>query len=547
MKFRLVILLFMILSSGLMYADTLAYYTFEEGSNGAGATGTSPTTSGWVLSTTGTNAGTTTVASGYPAYINNVAFRSMGKLSMKFGAKNNAVVFGNASVFQWSEDSNKTLEFYIRRDGNGPDGSSAEFIFSKNYTSSGGWQILFDRTTRTIKFQIQTQVLQSVTVFNDLVWHHVAIRHVANSGTYELFVDYVKEAEVTGFTSGSVTSTEFLLGRGYGWQNQRVFNGAIDDIRFSDQALEPEDFVIRHITQAYTPQPVNGAQNVVKTTELTWTPGDFAQTHKLYLGTDADAVQNATEISDEYMGELSLAQYLPALELGQTYYWRVDEINGSNPESPWVGNLWSFSVRNYMFIDDFESYSDESAIDAAWTFSDADPNNLQSANSTVGATTHYAGDKAMQIAYDLSGVADVSYASFNPAITDWTADDVRALSMHVKFEPGSAAADLQVQLGDGSQQAAVTYDDTTAINDGNWHQINITLSDFTSIDLTNIQNISIMLTNGTGAGYLYVDNIIILQGICTGALSADTNNDCRVDIIDLVEIGSNWGQTTLWP
>jgi len=39
-----------------------------------------------------------------------------------------------------------------------------------------------------------------------------------------------------------------------------------------------------------------------------------------------------------------------------TYYWRVDEVNATNPASPWVGNVWSFTTADFLIIDDFESY-----------------------------------------------------------------------------------------------------------------------------------------------------------------------------------------------
>ncbi|HCO96483.1 MAG TPA: hypothetical protein DIU00_21515, partial [Phycisphaerales bacterium] len=29
---------------------------------------------------------------------------------------------------------------------------------------------------------------------------------------------------------------------------------------------------------------------------------------------------------------------------GTTYYWRIDEINEGDPASPWVGDVWSFTV-----------------------------------------------------------------------------------------------------------------------------------------------------------------------------------------------------------
>ncbi len=36
--------------------------------------------------------------------------------------------------------------------------------------------------------------------------------------------------------------------------------------------------------------------------------------------------------------------YPDGLVPGTTYYWRVDELNDANPDSPWVGDLWSFTV-----------------------------------------------------------------------------------------------------------------------------------------------------------------------------------------------------------
>ena len=52
-------------------------------------------------------------------------------------------------------------------------------------------------------------------------------------------------------------------------------------------------------------------------------------------------------------------------ELGQTYYWRIDEVNDPNI---WPGNIWSFTTRNYLVVDDFESYtnSDPNIIYKTW-------------------------------------------------------------------------------------------------------------------------------------------------------------------------------------
>ncbi|NIO30466.1 MAG: hypothetical protein GTN75_01550, partial [Gemmatimonadetes bacterium] len=44
------------------------------------------------------------------------------------------------------------------------------------------------------------------------------------------------------------------------------------------------------------------------------------------------------------------------LEWEKTCYWRIDEVGAAES---WKGNVWSFTVRNFLIVDDFESYTDE--------------------------------------------------------------------------------------------------------------------------------------------------------------------------------------------
>jgi hypothetical protein len=36
--------------------------------------------------------------------------------------------------------------------------------------------------------------------------------------------------------------------------------------------------------------------------------------------------------------------YPTGLIPGTTYYWRIDEVNTADPNSPWKGPIWSFSI-----------------------------------------------------------------------------------------------------------------------------------------------------------------------------------------------------------
>nr|MBC8471971.1 LamG domain-containing protein [Planctomycetota bacterium] len=98
--------------------------------------------------------------------------------------------------------------------------------------------------------------------------------------------------------------------------------------------------------------PANGAVDVTQTPVLTWAPG-FGASHEIYFGAD-DA---SLELKGS--GNLGSESYETGqLEWNTTYYWRVDEANNANADSPWTGPLWSFTTANFLIIDDFESYND---------------------------------------------------------------------------------------------------------------------------------------------------------------------------------------------
>ncbi|MHC4214487.1 MAG: LamG-like jellyroll fold domain-containing protein, partial [Planctomycetota bacterium] len=62
------------------------------------------------------------------------------------------------------------------------------------------------------------------------------------------------------------------------------------------------------------------------------------------------------------------------LELGKTYYWRVDEVNDSNADSPWRGWLWEFTTDTGKAIDPDPANNEgfqpsDTTITLSWTSS----------------------------------------------------------------------------------------------------------------------------------------------------------------------------------
>ncbi|MHC4511505.1 MAG: discoidin domain-containing protein, partial [Planctomycetota bacterium] len=98
---------------------------------------------------------------------------------------------------------------------------------------------------------------------------------------------------------------------------------------------------------ARSPDPVTGATDVPRDVTLSWTPGAYAPAingHRVYLS------DNFSDVNDGIGGVTQDASsYDPGrLELGTTYYWRVDEVNAP-PDSTvykvYKGSVWSFTTE----------------------------------------------------------------------------------------------------------------------------------------------------------------------------------------------------------
>jgi len=273
-----------------------------------------------------------------------------------------------------------------------------------------------------------------------------------------------------------------------------------------------------------SPNPANGAVDVKQTQIITWSPSVYAASHQLYFGADKDAVKNADTGSPEYKGtrDLGAESYDPGkLELSVTYYWRIDEVNDVNPDSPWTGIVWSFTTAGFLVVDDFESYNDLDPADPesnrifdAWIDGYEDPTN----GSLVGydnppfveQTIVHGGDQSMPFFYDNS----VGYSEATLTLTyprDWTEDGVSTLSIWFRGNSDNAAETLYVAL---NGNAIVTNDNPDAAQMDRWIEWTIDLQAFADqgVNLTNVNTISLGLGNKNnplagGSGTMYFDDI----------------------------------------
>jgi len=97
--------------------------------------------------------------------------------------------------------------------------------------------------------------------------------------------------------------------------------------------------------RAFGPSPADGEIEVHPDADLSWMPGEGGEyTHDVYFGTDPDAVAAADNGSPEFQGNRSGLTFDPGtLDWNTTYYWRIDELDGTNI---FAGDVWSFTTIN---------------------------------------------------------------------------------------------------------------------------------------------------------------------------------------------------------
>ena len=217
---------------------------------------------------------------------------------------------------------------------------------------------------------------------NDNQWHHVVLV-VPEDGDMEgtiFYLDGVGGPQRTISNPANkfnlVANFDVQIGRRYNTSG-RILDGLLDDVRIYDKALTQDEinFIILRFDpmRSWNASPANGSLlDVEHLAPLSWSAGEQAAEHDVYFGTDKDAVTlaDASDTTGIYRGRQSLdnTSYAPpkALEWGTgPYYWKINEFNTDGTISE--GRVWSFTVADFILIDDIETYdTEENQIWYAW-------------------------------------------------------------------------------------------------------------------------------------------------------------------------------------
>ncbi len=212
------------------------------------------------------------------------------------------------------------------------------------------------------------------------------------------------------------------------------FSGMLDEVAVWNHVLTEDEILA--VMEGYIgganpnasrPVPADGALLSNTWVNLSWSPGGHAVSHDVYFGDNFGDVAAGT--GDTFQGNQTETwfrvgpsrtnPYLSELVAGTTYYWRIDEVNDTEPDSPWKGDVWSFMTPPQTAYDPYPADGAEFFID---------PNVTLSWTAGYGAKLHhvYFGD---------------NFADVNDADKSDTTGIYRGAQETITYTPGPLGLD----------------------------------------------------------------------------------------------------------
>jgi hypothetical protein len=254
---------------------------------------------------------------------------------------------------------------------------------------------------------------------------------------------------------------------------------------------------------AVNPSPADGAVDVPVDVSLSWVEAAFATGRELWIGKPG-----AMEKVDPAPAGTT---YAPGnLELGQTYEWRVDQVG---PSGTVTGHTWTFTVADYLIVEDFESYTTDADLRSAWV------DNIEEAGVEY-VLLSTGENQAMRFEFQNQYepyFTEVTRTFSSPQ--DLTAQSVKELSLSFVGEHQNMEQLMYLTLEDASGKSfRVEHPFAYACQSDSWRQWTIALVQFSDggVDLTSVKKLTIGLGDSTNSGqadkdrdHIYIDQIVL--------------------------------------
>ncbi len=240
--------------------------------------------------------------------------------------------------------------------------SGSQIVFSTQSSSATGLNLHLriggpgasDAPANGIRFGFYNIDLDSpANVLTANTWHHLVFRYDFEAQQKTLFLNGEQIAQNTS-TAFLATTGDIILGS---WAGGNAFTGIVDDFQIYQRSLTAAEVVkimagLADAALSNNPVPDDETTDVPLDTVLSWTAGEFAATHDVYFGTSFDDVNTASRSNPMDLlvsqGQAD-AQYAPELEYGQTYFWRVDEVNAAPDNTIFKGEVWTFTAETFAY------------------------------------------------------------------------------------------------------------------------------------------------------------------------------------------------------
>jgi len=253
---------------------------------------------------------------------------------------------------------------------------------------------------------------------------------------------------------------------------------------------------------AREPQPASGTADLAPEAVLSWRAGREAASHEVYLATDEQAVIDGTTP----VATVFEPSYEATLDLNQTYYWKVVEVNEAEDPTAWEGDVWTFSVAESIVVDDFESYNDDdNLIYDTWL-----DGWVNETGSTAGylttpfaeTTLAHSGEQSMPLSYDNTGGVTVSEAErMFDAAQNWSRHGIKSLSLSFFGDPENASAQLYAEINGTRVSYPGSAEDLKIAAWMPW------VIDLASLNVQNVTTLTIGIEGAGAAGMLLIDDI----------------------------------------
>jgi len=199
-------------------------------------------------------------------------------------------------------------------------------------------------------------------------WHHMALTWELVPGEYGGGAMYIDGELVAEYGDQFVEAPPGVEAAdnwhggarmGYDVDNSWQYNGLLDEFCIFKRALDASEILqvmagMEKLGPATDPLPEDETTDVPRDVVLNWTAGPYAATHDVYLGTVFDDVNTADRANPMDVlvsqGQTDTAYESPTpLDLDQTYYWRIDEVNAAPDFTIYKGNVWSFTTEPFAY------------------------------------------------------------------------------------------------------------------------------------------------------------------------------------------------------